>query len=48
MQIQPYLIYNGRCDEAIDFYRAARGPKWRSSCVSRTAPSPLHTATRKR
>ena len=25
MQIQPYLFYNGRCDEAIDFYRAAVG-----------------------
>jgi PhnB protein len=25
MQIQPYLFYNGRCDEAIDFYRAAIG-----------------------
>jgi PhnB protein len=25
MQIQPYLFFNGRCDEAIDFYRAAVG-----------------------
>ena len=25
MQIQPYLFYNGRCDEAIEFYRAAVG-----------------------
>ncbi|MGO8689354.1 MAG: VOC family protein [Thermoguttaceae bacterium] len=25
MQIQPYLFYNGRCDEAIAFYRAALG-----------------------
>jgi PhnB protein len=25
MQIQPYLFYNGRCDEAIEFYRAALG-----------------------
>jgi len=25
MQIQPYLFYNGRCDEAIEFYRGALG-----------------------
>jgi PhnB protein len=25
MQIQPYLFFNGRCDEAIDFYRPAVG-----------------------
>jgi PhnB protein len=25
MQIQPYLFYNGRCEEAIEFYRAAVG-----------------------
>jgi PhnB protein len=25
MQIQPYLFFEGRCDEAIDFYRGALG-----------------------
>jgi PhnB protein len=25
MQIQPYLFYNGRCEEAIEFYRSAVG-----------------------
>ena len=25
MQIQPYLFFNGRCEEAIDFYRRAIG-----------------------
>jgi PhnB protein len=25
MQIQPYLFFNGRCDEAIEFYRGALG-----------------------
>ena len=25
MQIQPYLFFNGRCEEAIDFYRKALG-----------------------
>jgi PhnB protein len=25
MPIQPYLMFNGRCEEAIDFYRKALG-----------------------
>jgi PhnB protein len=25
MQVHPYLFFNGRCDEAIEFYRAALG-----------------------
>ncbi len=25
MQIQPYLFFDGRCEEAIDFYRRALG-----------------------
>jgi PhnB protein len=25
MQIQPYLFFNGRCDEAIEFYQKALG-----------------------
>jgi PhnB protein len=25
MQVQPYLIFDGRCDEAIEFYRGALG-----------------------
>ena len=25
MQIQPYLFFEGRCDEAVEFYRAALG-----------------------
>ncbi len=25
MQVQPYLIFNGRCDEALEFYRGALG-----------------------
>lgn len=27
MKIQPYLFFNGRCDEAIDFYGRALGAK---------------------
>ena len=25
MQVQPYLFFDGRCDEAIEFYRKAAG-----------------------
>lgn len=25
MQVQPYLFFEGRCDEAIEFYRSALG-----------------------
>jgi len=25
MQVQPYLFFNGRCEEAIEFYRATLG-----------------------
>jgi PhnB protein len=25
MQVQPYLFFNGRCEEALTFYRAALG-----------------------
>ena len=25
MQIQPYLFFDGRCEEAIEFYRTALG-----------------------
>lgn len=25
MQVQPYLFFNGRCEEALDFYRSALG-----------------------
>ena len=27
MKIQPYLFFNGRCEEAIDFYGRALGAK---------------------
>ena len=25
MQVQPYMFFNGRCEEAIEFYRRALG-----------------------
>ena len=27
MQVQPYLFFDGRCDEAIDFYKQTLGAK---------------------
>ena len=27
MQVQPYLFFDGRCEEAVQFYRTASGPK---------------------
>jgi PhnB protein len=27
MQVQPYLFFNGRCEEAVEFYRKALGAK---------------------
>ncbi len=27
MQVQPYLDFNGRCDEALEFYKRALGAK---------------------
>jgi PhnB protein len=27
MQVQPYLVFEGRCDEAIEFYQKALGAK---------------------
>ena len=27
MQVQPYLFFDGRCEEAIDFYKKALGAK---------------------
>lgn len=27
MQVQPYLFFEGRCDEAVEFYRTALGAK---------------------
>ena len=27
MQVQPYLFFDGRCEEAIEFYKKALGAK---------------------
>jgi PhnB protein len=40
MQIQPYLFYNGRCEEAIDFYRAALGAEVTMLMRYKESPEP--------
>jgi PhnB protein len=40
MQIQPYLFYNGRCDEAIDFYRSAVGAEVTMLMRFKDSPEP--------
>jgi PhnB protein len=40
MQVQPYLFFDGRCDEAIDFYKLALGAEVMSLMRYRDAPDP--------
>jgi PhnB protein len=40
MQVQPYLFFDGRCDEAIDFYKLALGAEVMSLMRFRDAPDP--------
>ena len=41
MQIQPYLFFNGRCEEAIDFYRNALGAEVEMMMRFKESPDPL-------
>jgi PhnB protein len=45
MQIQPYLFYNGRCDEAIEFYRAAVGAEVTMLMRFNDSPEPTSHGT---
>ena len=40
MQVQPYLIYNGRCAEAIDFYRRTLGAEVEMLMRVKDSPQP--------
>src|SRR5688572_31953237 len=40
MQIQPYLIFEGRCDEAIAFYRSAVGAEVTMLMRFKDSPDP--------
>ncbi len=44
MQIQPYLYFNGNCDEAIAFYRAALGAEQVMLMRYHDCPEPLDPA----
>jgi PhnB protein len=40
MQLQPYLFFDGRCEEAIDFYKAKLGAKVEMMMRFKEAPDP--------
>jgi PhnB protein len=42
--VQPYLFFDGRCDEAIDFYRKALDAEVTTLLRSRTALNRLNPA----
>ena len=39
--IQPYLFFNGRCEEAVDFYRKALGAEVEMMMRFKESPEPL-------
>jgi PhnB protein len=40
MQVQPYLFFDGRCDEAIDFYRRTLGAQVQMLMRFKDSPEP--------
>jgi PhnB protein len=40
MQVQPYLFYDGRCEEAIEFYRKALGAEVEMLMRFKDSPEP--------
>jgi PhnB protein len=40
MLVQPYLFFNGRCDEALEFYRSALGAEVEMLSRFKDAPEP--------
>jgi PhnB protein len=40
MQVQPYLFFDGRCEEAIDFYRTALGAETTMLMRFKDTPDP--------
>jgi PhnB protein len=41
MQIQPYLLFEGRCEEAIEFYRRALGAEVQMLLRYKESPDPM-------
>ena len=42
MQVQPYLFFNGRCEEAVEFYRRALGAEVSALMRFKDGPAPDH------
>jgi PhnB protein len=40
MQVQPYLFFDGRCEEALEFYRAALGAEVTALMRYKDSPAP--------
>jgi len=40
MQVQPYLLFDGRCEEAIEFYRSALGAEVTMLMRNKESPEP--------
>jgi PhnB protein len=40
MQVQPYLFFDGRCDEAVEFYRSALGAEVTMLMRFKDSPDP--------
>jgi len=45
MQIQPYLFFEGRCEEAVEFYRAALGAEVTMLMRFKEGPEPSSSGT---
>jgi PhnB protein len=43
MQVKPYLFFDGRCQEAIDFYRQTLGAEMLMQMAFKEAPEPTMT-----
>jgi PhnB protein len=43
MQVQPYLFFEGRCEEALEFYRRALGAEVTALMRSKDSPDPEMT-----
>jgi PhnB protein len=41
MQVEPYLFFNGRCEEAVEFYRRAIGAQGIELMRFRDSPDPV-------
>jgi PhnB protein len=40
MQLQPYLFFNGRCEEAVEFYKKSLGARVEMLMRNKEAPEP--------